>query len=58
MPFMDAATAEFYSRHASEVAVRYESVASPVARSFGTACASGSRVLDIGAGSGARPGRR
>jgi SAM-dependent methyltransferase len=52
MPVVDAATAEFYSRQASEIAARYESVASPVARFFGTAFATGSRVLDVGAGSG------
>ena len=52
MQFMDAATAEFYSRYATEVATRYESFASPVARFFGTAFATGSRVLDVGAGSG------
>ena len=39
MPLVDAATAEFYSQQASEVAVRYESVASPVARFFSTAFA-------------------
>jgi SAM-dependent methyltransferase len=52
MPVVDAATAEFYSLRASEVAARYESVASPAARFFDTAFARGSRVLDVGAGSG------
>lgn len=49
---MDAATSEFYSRHARETAQRYESVESPVSRFFGVAFPAGSRVLDIGAGSG------
>ena len=52
IPVVDAATAKFYSLQASEIALRYESVASPVARFFGAAFAIGSRVLDIGAGSG------
>lgn len=52
MAVVDAATAEFYSLQANEVAARYESVASPVSRFFGTAFATGSRVLDVGAGSG------
>ena len=49
---MDAATAEFYASHAQDVVRRYEAVASPVARYFATAFASGCMVLDVGAGSG------
>ena len=52
MPVVDAATAKFYSLQASETALRYESVARPVARFFGAAFALGSRVLDIGADHG------
>jgi len=49
---VDTKTAEFYDRNASEVAARYESVASPVERYYALAFPSGARVLDIGAGSG------
>jgi SAM-dependent methyltransferase len=49
---MDEPTAHYYETHAAEIAARYESVASPVARYFAVAFAVGSRVLDIGAGSG------
>lgn len=49
---MDASTAHFYEANAQDVAARYESVGSPVAKYFPTAFAQGDRVLDIGAGSG------
>ena len=49
---MDERTAQFYRTHAADVAARYESVVSPVGRLFQTAFVAGSRVLDIGAGSG------
>jgi len=49
---MDDVTAEFYARNAAEVADRYEAVTSSIARYFGVAFVAGSRVLDIGAGSG------
>jgi SAM-dependent methyltransferase len=49
---MDAATVGFYANHAPDVVRRYEAVGSPVVRFFGTAFASGCRVLDVGAGSG------
>lgn len=49
---MDPATAAYYAEHAAEVAVRYEQVASPLAGYFATAFAAGSRVLDVGCGSG------
>lgn len=54
---MDAATADFYSSDAHDIVQRYESVPSRVARYFGTAFATGSRVLDMDAGSGRRPRR-
>lgn len=49
---MDPKTAAFYDRHATEIAARYESVSSPVEPYFAAAFPTGSRVLDIGAGSG------
>lgn len=49
---MDKQTAEFYEQRAVEVATRYENVASPIAGYFAAAFVPGSRVLDIGAGSG------
>ena len=49
---MDDATAEFYARNAKVVAARYEAAPSSIARYFGVAFAAGSRVLDVGAGSG------
>lgn len=49
---MDPQTAEFYSRHAADVAARYESAPSPVEPYFAAAFPAGGRVLDIGAGSG------
>lgn len=49
---VDPRTAAYYEAHAPEVAARYESVSSPVARYFAAAFVTGSRVLDVGAGSG------
>lgn len=49
---MDAATADFYSKNAPAMAARYESAASSISNYFAVAFPSGSRVLDIGAGSG------
>ena len=49
---MDATTAQFYEKNAAEIALRYETVSSPVERHFGVAFVAGSRILDIGAGSG------
>lgn len=49
---MDEATANFYSENASSVSERYESIQSSVARYFALAFPQGSRVLDVGAGSG------
>lgn len=49
---MDAKTAAFYDQHAAEIAARYESAPSPVERYFPLAFPAGSRVLDVGAGSG------
>ncbi|MDA8092855.1 MAG: methyltransferase domain-containing protein [Betaproteobacteria bacterium] len=49
---MDTETAAYYATHAGEVAARYERVASPVERYFASAFPAGSRVLDVGCGSG------
>lgn len=49
---MDIATAKFYEQHAADIAARYESAVSPVEPYFQLAFPSGSRVLDVGAGSG------
>lgn len=49
---MDSTTAAYYQAHATDLAVRYESAESPVARFFASAFPQGSRVLDVGAGSG------
>jgi protein-L-isoaspartate O-methyltransferase len=49
---VDATTAQFYEQNAAEIATRYENVDSPLERYFGAAFAAGSRILDIGAGSG------
>ncbi|WP_206023485.1 bifunctional 2-polyprenyl-6-hydroxyphenol methylase/3-demethylubiquinol 3-O-methyltransferase UbiG [Rubrivivax sp. JA1026] len=49
---MDPKTAEFYERHAAELAARYESAASPVEPYVPLAFPRGARVLDVGAGSG------
>jgi len=49
---VDPKTAEFYDRHADDVAARYEAAPSPMERYFPLAFPAGSRVLDVGAGSG------
>lgn len=49
---MDQLTLDVYASGAREIAERYEAVASPVARYFASAFPAGSRVLDVGAGSG------
>jgi SAM-dependent methyltransferase len=49
---VDAQTASYYDLHAADIAARYESAPSPVERYYPLAFASGSRVLDVGAGSG------
>ena len=49
---VDPKTAEFYDRNAADIAARYESAPSPVERYFALAFPAGSRVLDVGAGSG------
>jgi len=49
---MDASTARFYEDNAQDIATRYESVGSPVAKYFPLAFVPGARLLDIGAGSG------
>lgn len=49
---MDASTARFYEENAKDIATRYESVGSPVAKYFPLAFVPGGRVIDIGAGSG------
>ena len=49
---MDPDTERYYRLNASDVAGRYEAVASPVARYFRLAFPEGGRVLDVGAGSG------
>ena len=49
---MDPDTERYYRLNASDVAGRYEAVASPVARYFRLAFPECGRVLDVGAGSG------
>jgi SAM-dependent methyltransferase len=49
---VDPRTAAYYDANAPDLAARYEGVASPVARYFPAAFVAGSRVLDVGAGSG------
>lgn len=49
---MDTTTVQFYEENAADISRRYETVTSPVERYFAAAFVSGSRVLDIGAGSG------
>lgn len=52
MASMDPKTLAYYTENATEIAQRYESVVSPVERYFALAFAPGSRVLDVGCGSG------
>lgn len=49
---MDLKTAQYYEEHASELVERYNSVPSPASSFFSVAFPQGSRVLDVGAGSG------
>ena len=49
---MDERTIEFYDRDARAIAERYESVESPFASLFPIVFTSGTRILDIGCGSG------
>ena len=49
---MDERTAAYYQTHASAVALRYEAVSSPAEQLFSVAFPQGSRVLDLGCGSG------
>ena len=49
---MDDRTVAFYETNANSIALRYESVASPVEHLFPMAFPHGARVLDIGCGSG------
>ncbi len=49
---MDATTLDYYSKHARQVAARYESIVSGMAVHFERVFAAGSRVLDVGCGSG------
>lgn len=49
---MDSQTLRYYEAAAAGLALRYESVESPVARHYAVAFPAGARVIDIGAGSG------
>lgn len=49
---MDTPTAHYYALHAREVAQRYESAQSSIFRYVAASFVQGSRILDIGAGSG------
>lgn len=49
---MDSSTIQFYNANGAEIAKRYESVTSPVAQYFHQAFLPGSKVLEIGVGSG------
>ena len=49
---MDLRTVQFYAGHAAELARRYIAAGSAPARHFAAAFTHGSRVLDIGCGSG------
>ena len=49
---MDTTTINFYESNAAEISQRYEGATSPVERYFQTAFLPGSKILDIGAGSG------
>lgn len=49
---MDRRTLAYYNSHASELAARYEQVSSIAQAHFGTTFTKGSKVLDIGCGSG------
>ncbi len=49
---MDQSTFKFYSDHAPQIADRYESVVSSLSLHFADSFITGSKVLDIGCGSG------
>lgn len=49
---MDSSTLDYYSKHAKDVAQRYEAAPSSLASRFSSAFAPGGRILDIGCGSG------
>lgn len=49
---MDTKTAQYYQEHATELVKRYNAIPSPVSGFFSVAFPQGSRVLDVGAGSG------
>lgn len=49
---MDERTAHYYSLFAARIAERYDSVESPMAKHTGCAFETGTRILDVGAGSG------
>jgi SAM-dependent methyltransferase len=49
---MNPQTVNYYARNAQEVAHRYESISSPMARYVAVAFPAGGRILDIGAGTG------
>ena len=49
---MDSSTLDYYSKHAKDVAERYEAAPSSLASRFSSAFAPGGRILDIGCGSG------
>ncbi len=49
---MDASTIQYYDANGAEIAKRYETVSSPVSRYFQQSFLPGSKVLEIGVGSG------
>lgn len=49
---MDPKTLAYYEAAGEQLALRYETVASPVSRFFRVAFPEGARILDVGAGSG------
>jgi SAM-dependent methyltransferase len=49
---VDPKTLAYYETSGEELALRYETVASPVSRYFRVAFPDGARILDVGAGSG------
>ena len=49
---MDKSTIQYYDIHGAEIAQRYEAVSSPVSQYFSQAFTAGSKVLEIGVGSG------
>ena len=49
---MDNSTCKYYSTNAKEIIDRYDSVKSPVAEYLSLSFKSGSKLLDVGCGSG------